>query len=248
MSPTTKTHLGTPTFTNNHGLALHTGGAAFTADEERRALACLRDGGLLLAKGDIGYGLLGTSEAALRKMYELKGRPESNPCVFAGNWDLLDEIAVVTAEERAFLQGVVSYSTCAAVFPARMESPLLQRLDPWVKKHAITNGTLAVFMRCGPFFERLVARALAEDWCFVGSSANPSSMGNIFRFEEMPEYIVRGVDCAIDHGTAPLENPARKATTILNFSNRTIKRDGVNGPRIRADFEAFVRGELVRAA
>lgn len=211
----------------------------WTADEETRALSCLRDGGLLLAKGDIGYGLLGTSSAAIQKMYELKGRPDSNPCVFAGNWDLLDEVAVVSPEERALLQRVLSYSTCAAVFPVREASPLLQRMDPWVRSHAVTRGTIAVFMRCGGFFERLVARALGEGWCFVGSSANPSSMGNIFRFEEMPAHIVQGVDCAIDHGVAALENPARKATTILNFTNGTLKREGVNGPRIRADFEAF---------
>jgi tRNA A37 threonylcarbamoyladenosine synthetase subunit TsaC/SUA5/YrdC len=217
--------------------------------DEDRALNCLRGGGLLLAKGDIGYGMLGTSEAALRKMYELKGRPDTNPCVFAGDWDLLDEIAEVQPEERAFLQRVVSYSTCAAVFPAREGSPLLQRLDPWVRAHAITRGTLAVFLRSGPFFERLVHRALREGWCFAGSSANPSSMGNIFRFEEIPEDLVRGVDCAIDHGVAALENPARKATTIINFTNGTLKREGVNGPRIRADFDAWLRrGAVITTA
>lgn len=209
--------------------------------DENRALGSLRSGGLLLAKGDIGYGLLGRSERAIRNMYELKGRPETNPCVFAGNWDVLDEIAVVTPEERAFLQRVVGYSTCAAVFPARMESKMIQGLDPWVREHAITRGTLAVFMRCGGFFERLVSRAWSEGWCFVGSSGNPSSMGNCFRFHEVPERIRRGVDCALDHGTAALENPERKATTILNFTNGTLKREGVNAARIRADFEAFVR-------
>jgi hypothetical protein len=177
-------------------------------------------------------------------MYELKGRPESNPCVFAGNWDVLDEVAVVTPEERAFLQRVVGYSTCAAVFPARLESQLIQGLDPWVRAHAVTRGTLAVFMRCGGFFERLVSRAWSEGWCFVGSSGNPSSMGNCFRFHEVPESIREGVDCAIDHGTAAYENPARMATTILNFTNGTLKREGVNAARIRADFEAFMgRGD-----
>ena len=93
-----------------------------------------------------------------------------------------------------------------------------------------------------------MARAFAEGWCFVGSSGNPSSMGNIFRFDEIPEELVRGVDCAIDHGVAPLENPGRKATTILNFTNGTLKREGINGPRIRADFEAFLRDSAARAA
>lgn len=218
---------------------------AWTPAEEERALTCLRTGGLLLAKGDIGYGLLGTSEHAIRGMYELKGRPESNPCVFAGNWDLLDEIAVVTPDERGFLKRVVGYSTCAAVFPANMESPLIQRMDPWVRAHAITRGTLAVFLRCGGFFERLVERAHGEGWCFVGSSANPSSMGNCFRFHEVPESIREGVDCALDHGVAALENPARKATTIINFTNGTLKREGVNGPRIRADFDAYLNARAL---
>lgn len=220
---------------------------SWSRHDEERALGCLRDGGLLLAKGDIGYGLLGTSERAIRKMYDVKGRPESNPCVFAGNWRLLDEVAVVTPEERAFLQQVLRYSTCAAVFPARMESRLIQRLDPWVREHAITRGTLAVFLRSGGFFERLVDRSLDEGWCFVGSSANPSGMGNCFRFDEVPEAIRERADCALDHGTAALENPARKATTIINFTNATLKREGVSGARIREDFERFLARQTLRA-
>jgi len=83
----------------------------------------------------------------------------------------------------------------------------------------------------------------------IGGGGVWSKRGGSGYFEEIPEDLVRGVDCAIDHGVAALENPGRKATTIINFTNGTLKREGVNGPRIRADFDAWLRrGAVITTA
>lgn len=43
---------------------------------------------------------------------------------------------------------------------------------------------------------------------------------------------------ALDHGAA-LVNPEREVSAILDFTEGTVTREGVNAVRIRADFERF---------
>ncbi len=208
--------------------------------EVEDTLRVLREGGLILVKGDIGYGLFSTSEDGIRRMYELKGRPESNPCIFVADLAVMDEVAdIPDPRVRRWIEDLASWTTCAVVLPAKAESRLLAGMDPWVRERSITNGTLALFLRTGPFLDVVIKRAFAEGWTFVGSSANLSSEGNRFSPEELPPHFFDGVDLFVDHGAAKLANPERKATTIVNLVNWTIKRRGVEWERITKEFEAL---------
>lgn len=198
----------------------------------------MRAGGLILVKGDIGYGLFGTTESAIAKMYRLKGRPLSNPCIFVGNLDIVDEIAVIQQPEvRKWIEEVAEWTTLAVVLPARTTSRYVESMDPWVRQQSVTNGSLAIFLRTGPYLERVIARAFEEGWVFVGSSANKSLTGNVFRFEDLPPEIISGADLAVNHGVGALINPERLATTMVNFTTWTIRRRGVNHEQIKESFK-----------
>lgn len=231
MSPGVQTDLGTP------------GGERYwTAGEVETALETMRAGGLILVKGDIGYGLFGTSRAALEKMYRIKGRPLSNPAIIAGDFDVLDDITVIDRPEiREWIEKMASWTTLAVVLPARHESRCLAAMDPWVRQQSVTGGSLALFLRTGPYLEEVIARAFGEGWVFAGSSANRSLQGNIFRFGELPAEFLRAADLVVDHGLAKLINAERRATTIVNFTNWTIRREGVNAQQIRDEFERLQR-------
>lgn len=210
----------------------------WTPEEVAAAIETMRRGGLILVKGDIGYGLFGISQAAIAKMYAIKGRELSNPCIFVGNLELMDEIAVIDQPEvRKWIAETARWTTLAVVLPARMDSPYLRSMDPWVRERSVTRGSLAIFLRTGPYVEQLITGAFSEGWVFVGSSANKSLTGNVFQFDELPPEIVQGADLAVDHGVAALINPERKATTMVNFTNWTIRREGVNHEQIKASFE-----------
>ena len=214
-------------------------GASYWAPEEvDSALDTMKADGLILVMGDIGYGLFGTSEPAIAKMYRLKGRPLTNPCIFVGNLDIVDEIAVIQQPEvRKWIEEVAGWTTLAIVLPARTTSRYLESMDPWVRQQSVTNGSLAIFLRTGPYLEQVIARAFHEGWVFVGSSANKSLTGNVFRFDDLPPDIISGADLAVDHGVGTLINPERRATTMVNFTNWTIRRQGVNHEQIKASFE-----------
>jgi tRNA A37 threonylcarbamoyladenosine synthetase subunit TsaC/SUA5/YrdC len=214
----------------------------WTSEQVDAALETMKRGGLILVKGDIGYGLFGTSRAALEKMYRVKGRPLSNPAIIAGNLDVLDEIAVIARPEiREWIEEMAAWTTLAVVLPARAGSRCLRRMDPWVRQRSVTDGSLAVFLRTGPYLEEVIAKAFAEGWIFAGSSANKSSHGNTFRFGELSPELLQEADLAVNHGLARLVNPGRLATTMVNFTNWTIRRAGVNHEQIASEFEQLKR-------
>lgn len=215
-------------------------GAAYTELEVRASCDAFKDGGLVLLKGDIGYGLLGHSEPSIRKMYQAKGRVHANPCIVIGNLAILRDVALVPTKAIGdWIAATVAVTTMAVVLPVNPDSRLLAGLSPWVYGQTVTNGTIAVFLNVGMFLEQVIARLATDGVLVVGSSANPSSQGNIFRFEDIPAELRAAADFAIDHGRSKYANAERQATTIVNFTNWSLKRRGVNWETIEPGFLAL---------
>lgn len=221
-----------------------------TADNQQDvelALDALARGDLTLLKGDIGYGLLGSSERAIRKMYEAKGRSLSNPCIVIGNLEILKDVARIPDERiGAWIEQTMRYTTLATVLPVNPDSRLLKSLSPWLYGQVVTNATIAIFLNVGPFLEKVIAQGTKRELIVVGSSANPSSHGNIYSFDEIPKALRDAADFRIDHGRCKYENDARKATTIVNFTNWSVKRRGVNWEQIEPSFLAL-KSEVAHA-
>ena len=212
----------------------------FTESEVSETVKAFARGDLVLVKGDIEYGLLGNSERAIRKMYEAKGRPHSNPCITIGNLDILSDVALVpNSAIGEWIKNTAAWTTLAVVLPVNPHSKLLATLSPWVYGQTVTNQTIAVFLNVGPFLEQIIARARRQNMLVVGSSANPSSHGNIYQFSEIPDHLKLVADFAINHGESKYANPERKATTIVNFTNWSVKRRGVNWEKIEPGFLAL---------
>ncbi len=209
----------------------------FTGQEVADAVSAISQGQLALLKGDIGYGLFSVSERGLRKMYAVKGRPYSNPCIVIANADILEDIARIPNQRiRQWIADMTAWTTLAVVLPVRDDSRLLSSLPDWVYGQTVTNRTIAAFLSPGAFLDQVIAQAAATGIPLVGSSANPSSQGNIYEFADIPKHIVNAVDIHIDHGKSKYANKERRATTIVNFTNFTIKRRGVNWQKIEQSF------------
>lgn len=217
--------------------------ATYWSDGEvEDAIDALQAGGLVLLKGDIGYGLFGTSERAIRRMYELKHRPHSNPCIVIGNMAILRDIAIAPHPKIwEWIERAITWTTIAVVLPINPDSRLLGTLPPWVYGQTVTNGTVAAFLRTGPYLDVVVQRAFERNVMFVGSSANPSFQGNLYTFSDLPKEFVEGADFYIDHGSCKYANPQRLATTIVDFVTRSLKRRGVNAAQIEQDFTELAR-------
>ena len=209
-----------------------------------RALSVLTDGGLVLLRTDVGYGLIGCSEQAVTRIYELKGRPSSKPCIAVANMTILDDVALLPDERlRAWIERISARTPIAVVNRTRPDSTLLAALPPAVREQSTSNGTIATFLNAGRLVSLLGALLWNDGRLLVGSSANTSFTGNNYRLEDVPASIRDNVDLEIDDGVAPYANAERKATTILDLVNYRVVREGINYGLIGASWGEFL-GQL----
>jgi len=199
----------------------------------------IKNAGLSLVKADIGYGLLGNSETAIRQMYKIKGRPYSNPCIIAGNIDVLTDIALVKEEIFEWIKEISEQTTLAVVLPIHPLSTLLPKLSPWVYQQATKDNTIAVFLNSGDYINEIVKKAYQDGILLVGSSGNLSRQGNNYLFSEIPQSILSQVDYAYDAGSCKYANKEKLATTIINLAKYNIKRHGVNSEFIIHSYQKY---------
>jgi tRNA A37 threonylcarbamoyladenosine synthetase subunit TsaC/SUA5/YrdC len=209
---------------------------------EDRAYAILDGGGLVLLQTDVGYGLVAMRDRAVQRIYELKGRPASKPCVTLADASIIDDL--VTRVDRRVLAWVdrTSRSTPIAVIaPVNPASRLLAGLGPYMRGQTTTAGTIATFYSAGPRVMRLAARAWADGTVLVGSSANTSGTGNNYALADVPEAMRAGADLVIDDGRARYHQPGGIATTILDLGKGTFQRKGIHYAEIEAAWRSFAR-------
>jgi tRNA A37 threonylcarbamoyladenosine synthetase subunit TsaC/SUA5/YrdC len=197
-------------------------------NDARRAYLILRDGGLVLLPTDVGYGLVAIEEPAVRRIYELKGRPASKPCVTVANAEVLARVAHPLRDDvREWLVDVTRLTPLAVIARAA-ESPLLAGQSDYVRGQSTHNGTIALFFRAGRIIERVAELALAEGKLVLGSSANLSGTGNNYSYENVPETMRSAADLGFDRGPAWFRNDAQLAATILDVTAGSFVRRGIN--------------------
>ncbi|HHW39253.1 MAG TPA: Sua5/YciO/YrdC/YwlC family protein [Bacillales bacterium] len=210
--------------------------------ELKKVYQIIKEGGLVLLKADIGYGLFGHSDESIRKMYEIKGRPSSNPCITIGNLDVLKDVATIK-DERLFtwISTIIKETTIAVINSINKDSKLLRSLPDYVLEQSTNNGTVATFLNTGEFLDELVSRAFQDDFLIIGSSGNVSSFGNNYRFSDVQPEILKGVDYYLDMGDAKYKNGPKLATTMVNLTNFTYKRKGVNFELIDSSLQGLLK-------
>jgi tRNA A37 threonylcarbamoyladenosine synthetase subunit TsaC/SUA5/YrdC len=203
--------------------------AASTIEDARAVYAIVSRGGLALVPTDVGYGLLAMGEEAVDRIYELKGRPRTKPCVTVVNASIFDDVVLPLAPVvRAWIDDVARRTPLAVVARLNERSRLLAAMPSGVRSQATQAGTIATFHSAGRIVEGVAALAHADGRLVLGSSANTAGTGNNASFVDVPESMRRGVDLALDRGPAWYANEQRQATTILDVTRGEFLRRGVN--------------------
>jgi tRNA A37 threonylcarbamoyladenosine synthetase subunit TsaC/SUA5/YrdC len=200
--------------------------------DAREVYATLTAGGLVLLPTDVGYGLVAIEEDAVRRLYDLKGRPATKPCVTVANLEILTRVAQPLADDVHDWLAEITRMTPLAIVTRAAASPLIERLTPYVRGQATHAGTIALFFRAGRILERVAELALADDKLLIGSSANISGAGNNYTLDDVPDVMREGADLVLDRGPAWFRNDAQLASTILDLTTGTFLRRGINYVRI----------------
>jgi tRNA A37 threonylcarbamoyladenosine synthetase subunit TsaC/SUA5/YrdC len=200
------------------------------------AFDVVADGGLVLLRTVVGYGLVGVSDDAIRRMYDLKGRPDANPLIVVGTVPILDALTLpLPARARRWLDDIVTRTTLAVVNDVDTVSPLYRGMSMLARTRGLKDGSAAVFLNTGWLPERLATRMAARDTVLLGTSANQTGQGNSQSLNEVPERIRGAVDHVYDQGPALYRSTDRLATTIVDLRRMTVTRLGVSAAAITAD-------------
>jgi tRNA A37 threonylcarbamoyladenosine synthetase subunit TsaC/SUA5/YrdC len=208
---------------------------SYTQKELDEAYGVLMRSGLILIKLDIGYGLIGHSDESIRRMYQLKGRSENNPCVVPGDIAVLKTLCPGIPEVMPdWISEQIKWTPLSVIHDLDSQSPLWLSLPPLARHYSSRNGSIAVFLHAGDFMEALVERAWADHKLLTGSSGNLSGQGNTFRPEDLAPSLIAGVDRFFNHGVSRYENPQRMATTMIDLRTLQITRKGVHCSQLEA--------------
>lgn len=162
---------------------------------------CITDGGVALFPADTVYGLACNpeSEAAVRRLYEIKGRPADRPA------------AVM------FFQLGPALAALPGLGPRTRAA--FERLLPGPVTLLLPNPDRLFPLACGPVPERLGLRVpdvpLLADVSrpVMQSSANPSGGADARRVEDVDARIRDEVDLVIDGGELP-----GTASTVIDLT------------------------------
>lgn len=192
------------------------------AADARAFSRCIAAGGVVLFPADTVYGLAcdPSSQRAVERLYELKGRPASKPAAVMF-------FALGAALECLTELGPRTHGALGALMPGPVTALLANPLGRFALASGPGAGVLGLRVPAWPEPMRAFGQIVAP---VLQSSANHSGEGDARRLEEVPEPVRLGADLVLDGGQLP-----GRASSVVDLSayERTgtwrIVREGALG-------------------
>jgi L-threonylcarbamoyladenylate synthase len=182
---------------------------SLTPDDARRLEECLAGDGVALIPTDTVYGLACNpeNEAALRRIYELKGRPAFKPSavMFFAREPALASLSELGPRTRAALGALLPGPVTLLLENASRRFPLA--CDP---SAGGSGGLLGIRV---PLFEGPLAALTCVGVPAAQSSANLSGGADARDLQDVPVELREGVDLVLDGGELP-----GVASTVIDLS------------------------------
>ncbi|PYH61073.1 uncharacterized protein BO96DRAFT_429728 [Aspergillus niger CBS 101883] len=195
--------------------------------DAERVFEVIKNQGIALIPGSIGYGLVASDPAALDRLFTTKRRKPHKKHAMIGSYALHQEIHVLPAREESMVRTLtVDLDVPVGVAaPFRADHPIIQKLGPELLSRCTHDGTLSMLVNGGPLQDELIRLCHAAGLPLLGSSANISGSGMKVRLEDIEPEIVEAADIVIDYGKRTFSVP-RASSTIINFRDMKLVRYG----------------------
>ncbi len=192
-----------------------------------RAFDVLKAGGAAVLPMDVGYSLIGGSEAALTRIFDTKGRAPDKLNAMLGDMDLHREIHRVDTRGQEVVAAITDDFglPLGAIAPGQMDHPILQKLTPAALSSSTRDGTVLMLLNAGAFHGEVCRLSREQLHPLFGSSANRSLQGTKFRVEDIEPEILDVADITIDHGLRKY-HLYQASSTLLDLTNLDVVRFG----------------------
>jgi L-threonylcarbamoyladenylate synthase len=207
--------------------------ASLAVEDVRRLEESLAAGGVAVFPADTVYGLCcdPLNESAVRRLYELKGRPPERPAavMFFAPAPLFATLPDLGDRERAALE-------------ALLPGPVTLLLDNPARRFPLAGGpgeggadTLGVRV---PAWSPELAALGTVSAPVLQSSANRSGEPDAHRLRDVPASIRSGADLVLDGGELP--GVASTVLDLREYEQRGVWRIVREGPLTQADLERIL--------
>jgi len=167
-------------------------------------LSFLRAGGVIAFPTDTAYGLGADpfNDGAVRRIFEIKGRPETKPILLlVSSMEMANR--VVTLSEKA-----VALAERFWPGPLTMVLPARETVSSGI---TAGTGTVGIRWADAPFAQRLLT---AFDRPITATSANLAGRPSTVTIAEVREQLGESLDLVVDGGTLP----ARGGSTLIDLT------------------------------
>lgn len=204
--------------------------------EAREVLDVLDGGGIAIIPLNVAYAILGRTEQAIRRIFELKKRSYEKPSGMFGCAAASADLHIMSDEACAIRQALIEDANLpfSIVADYRKNHPLLANVEPFVLETSTKGPTMDMLLNAGPLHNALAELSHSEGKPVFGSSANQSLSGSKYTVAEIEPELVSAVDIVIDHGRCRDANDKGLSSTIIDFRDFKVVRAGCRFDEISA--------------
>lgn len=195
--------------------------------DAKQVLGVVADGGIAIIPGDLGYALVASTAEALHTSFVAKGRGVHKRHGMLGNWDLHRELHTLDRRAKEILETLVfdHQLPIGVVAPFHRDHPVLRNLDDETLASCTSNGTLAMLINNGRFYDECTRLSHEKAVPLLGSSANLTGTGPKFRLEDVQQPLRDVATVEYDYGLAKF-HLYRRSSTMIDFTTMEVVRIG----------------------
>lgn len=195
--------------------------------DARRAFDVVAAGGIAIIPMHVGYAIVGATAGAVRRIFGAKRRAPAKLNAITGSPEMHRDLHVVDDLRRRVVEAITQRYDLplGTVAPARMDHPMLARLEPEILAQSTLDGTIAMLLGGGPFLDTLGRLSYENDLAILGSSANLSLQGTKFRATDIEPEIREVADVVFDYGLMRWAAYGQ-SSTMLDLRDFSIVRKG----------------------
>jgi len=170
--------------------------------DAKRAFDVVAGGGIAIIPMHVGYAIVGATGDAVRRIFRAKRRKPSKLNAITGSPELHRDLHIADAKAREVVSAITGKYDLplGTIAPARLDHPMLRKIDPDILAQSTQDGTIAMLLGGGPFLNTLGRLSYENNLAVLGSSANVSLSGTKFRVADIEPEIIATADVVFDYG------------------------------------------------
>jgi tRNA A37 threonylcarbamoyladenosine synthetase subunit TsaC/SUA5/YrdC len=198
-------------------------------NDAARLVDVVARGGVGIFPTDVGYAIIGNSEAAIARIFACKRRSFDKACGMFSNWDMFLALATVDDRSRAIVDCVIHEHRLplSVVAPYRTDHPFFAGLTPLTRSRSSRGDTIDMLLNAGQLHDEIARLAWTRSLPVLGSSANQSLSGSKYRLEDVEQAVRDEADLVVDYGATKYSHPAGMGSSIITLPSLKPIRKGI---------------------